>query len=131
MERDIGEGRINGWDDLHDQYRRWGGAYSLEKLRHSAACWFELAGKQTLTGTDLAGLIRNGLKTAEELLASTRRSREKDYTQRFRFITFDTPEERDAVLGRLEDDSFIEGQEKEFSALSVACEEFLQAIGRQ
>ena len=131
LEKDIRESRIKSWDDLHDQYRRWGESYPLEKLRHSAACWFEMTGKNTLTEADLAGLIRSALKTAEDFLLSTRRSREKDYTQKFRFITFDTPKERDAVLGRLEDDSFIEGQEKEFSALSVACEEFLQAIGRQ
>ena len=129
LEEDMEAERIDSWDALHGLYRTWGEAYPLEKLRHSAACWFEMTGKDDLTEEELNGLIRGALATAEDLLHVTRQSREKDYTQKFRLITFDTPEERDAVLGKLEEDSFIKGQEEELSALTVACEEFLKTIG--
>ncbi len=130
LEREIGEGKIASWEDLHRQYALWGEAYPREKLRHSAACWLALTGKEALAPEDLEPLLTEARETARELLEVTRSSREKDFSQFYRNITFETEGEREAVLGKPEEDDFIRTREEEFLALAVGCEEFLQTVRR-
>ena len=129
LEEDILRGGIASWEDLHRRYREWGAAYSREKLRHSAACWFALTGKSALEPGDLKEVITAAEKTAAELLEVTRMSREKDFTQFYRNITFSGEEEKYAVLGKPEEDDFIKTQEEEYLALTVSCEKFLKTFG--
>ncbi|MDC7222456.1 MAG: DUF4954 family protein [Spirochaetales bacterium] len=131
LEGALKSGKIDCWEDLHNQYKIWGNEYDREKLRHSAACWFEMTGKEKINLADLEELLKSALNTAEELFQVTRRSRERDFTDPFRQITFENSEEREAVLGRWEEDDFIKAQEEELSRLAIGFEELLHSVRRQ
>ncbi|MDC7221839.1 MAG: DUF4954 family protein [Spirochaetales bacterium] len=131
LEKDAARGILESWEDLHKRYAQWSDQYNKEKLRHSLACWCEMTGKEALTPGDLKEVIRSALNTAAQQLEVTRRSREKDFTDPFRLITFRNDEERNEVMGRLEEDSFIGEQEEALSVLTIACEELLHSVSRE
>jgi len=55
-------------------------------------------------------LLKQALDTKEWMCKGIFDSRAKDYSNPFRKMVYDTTEEMDNVLGRLEDNSFIQQQ---------------------
>ena len=60
----------------------------------------------------MRNLLRQSIGTKEWMTKEIYASRAKDYTNPFRKMVYDPPEEMNAVIGRLQDNSFIR-QEKE------------------
>jgi hypothetical protein len=55
-------------------------------------------------------LLNEHLNIQQEIVTNTYNSREKDYSNPFRKMTYETEEEMNAVLGDLENNSFIKDQ---------------------
>jgi Domain of unknown function (DUF4954) len=117
MEKLIGQihsGKIKNWEQVHGWYTAQGENYPADKLAHA------LAALKTVTGISLrkdgpealGHLLRQSVATREQLVKEIYESRAKDYTNPFRKMVYDSTEEMNAVVGKLQDNSFIR-QEKE------------------
>jgi Domain of unknown function (DUF4954) len=110
----IHSGKIKNWEQVHLWYSTQGENYPADKLAHA------LAALKTATGISLrkegpealGHLLRQSVATREQLVKEIYESRAKDYTNPFRKMVYESPEEMNAVVGKLQDNSFIR-QEKE------------------
>ena len=110
----IRTGKIREWKQVHEFYSRQGENYAQDKLVHALAALKEIQGKSLKrTGKEgLKDLLLQAIRTKEWMTKGIYTSRAKDYTNPFRKMVYDSPEEMNAVVGALSDNSFIR-QEKE------------------
>ncbi|PUZ25250.1 DUF4954 domain-containing protein [Chitinophaga parva] len=105
----IRKGKIGSWLQLHDVYKQEGAVYESEKLQHAIACMMHLHGVSAdgFTPAFLKQCMEQSVYTMGNLTEGIYRSREKDYTNPFRKMTYSSQEEMDVVIGKLEDNGFI------------------------
>lgn len=106
----IRSGDISDWPSVHNAYREMGGAYEKRKVVHAKTVLAEFLNKET----NSLSLLDESLDTAAFILDGISSSRWKDYENPFRNITYDNDAERDAVMGRFEDNDFIKDAEIQF-----------------
>lgn len=106
----IRKGKISSWQQLHDTYSETGKNYEQEKLQHAFGCLMELQELHAkgLTKAVLKNFLEQSVFTFGSLTEGIYRSREKDYLNPFRKMTYENDAEMDAVVGKLEDNSFIQ-----------------------
>jgi len=110
----IHSGRVKSWDQIHQFYRQQNEQYPADKLQHALAALRESTGISLRRSkpSALKTLLEQSLRTKEWMTKEIYTTRAKDYSNPFRQMVYDSPEEMDAVIGRLKDNSFIR-QEKE------------------
>ncbi len=118
LRKNIREGRLSSWDDVHHFYHIEGEKYEYRKMLHAIASLLEL--EQTTLSSISHQVVRNWIKDVKEtkkwMVESVESSRKKDYTNSFRKLTYDSKEELDEVLGKFEDNEFIKDQKAELRA---------------
>jgi hypothetical protein len=122
--------KIKSWDELHNEYKRLGNQYPLDKARHAYSALLTVLKREGLIlnkRTFLASL-KEGLRINDSLSKRTFESRKKDYENPFRQMVYDTNKEMDAVVGELEKNSFIEQTNKEAKELFIKVENLTQNI---
>ena len=119
----IRSGELNAWEDVHEFYTHQGSAYSEQKLFHAFASILELKSYSlnALTADMLIALIDEAILTKEWMTANIYESRAKDYHNPFRKMVYDNALEMEAVMGSLEDNSFIQQQREDFIQFQLAC----------
>ncbi len=126
LRADIKSGKIKNWDDVHYFYQAQGNKYKTKKLQHALASLTEITGVsiKKLTANQFNGWLTKVIATKEWMAKGIYDSRAKDYSNPFRKMVYETNEEMNAVLGSLENNSFIKQQiidlkefKKEISAL--------------
>ena len=127
MRSDIKSNKVKGWDQLHGLYKTLGAAYAYDKTEHAYSSLLEnlnITAKQ-FTPAIFKELLTKAITTKEWMCKGIYESREKDYTNPFRKMVYDTQEEMNKVIGKLEDNSFIQQQLKDLDAFK---KEVKQAI---
>ncbi|MBK8712312.1 MAG: DUF4954 family protein [Niastella sp.] len=129
LKKSIKEGQIDNWDALHQYYQDMGNLYEKDKLQHAYTSYLEL---KNITGTQftassLKNVLKNTLRIKEWMCKNILESRAKDYTNPFRKMVYDNNEEMNQVVGRLEDNSFIQHQ---FALLQQMKDEVKQIFGK-
>ena len=106
----IKNGEISDWPSLHQHYDGLGQNYTTDKQSHALALLQEFLGSSAAPKLSAItpALINEALQTATSIFEGVKESRLKDYQKHFRNITFDSPDERDAVLGLYHQDTFIQ-----------------------
>ena len=110
----IHNGKVRTWGEIHQFYSRQAEQYPTDKLHHALAALRQSTGV-TLRKSGpkgLAALLRNAITTRDWMTREIYATREKDYSNPFRKMVYESTAEMDAVVGKLEDNSFIQ-QEKE------------------
>ena len=112
VKRNIKSGKVKSWVEMHDFYRQQGLAYSADKLNHAYTSLLEILDitPRHFTPALLKELLQQALATREWMCKGIFDSRAKDYSNPFRKMVYDTNEEMNRVIGRLEDNSFIQQQ---------------------
>lgn len=112
--RDIKKGKISKWTEVHQRYKDLSLLYPDQKLDHAVGSWLELLEEDVeITSVQLyRDLIKETLSTKEWVVEMIKLSREKDYHNSFRQMTYQTKEEMDTVLGSLPSNDFISTQER-------------------
>lgn len=123
LRKAIRDGQIDSWDDIHAEYDRLWDAYPLQKQRHAFATLLELLGEETLTTERFGEVLDTGLAIQQMVADRTRRSRQKDFENTFRRNTFRNDEEMRAVVGTIDDNSFVHQQQADTEAFANAVEE--------
>ncbi|WP_156309216.1 DUF4954 family protein [Sphingobacterium endophyticum] len=115
--QDLKDKKINSWDEMHSNYHQLSNDYIQDKLKHA------LASLQEITETDTSnwdgafwnGLFEEALATKKWICDEIYNSRSKDYHNPFRLMVYESEAEMNEVVGRLEDNSFINQQASEFA----------------
>ncbi|WP_339711752.1 DUF4954 family protein [Cyclobacterium amurskyense] len=120
---DVKEGVINSWKELHDRYKVFGNAYEEAKTKHAFAIAFSDNGinPKEFNKDQLQQMLEDSKIFRQSMSENIYTSRKKDYDNPFRNMVYADEKERDAVLGALEDNGFIQTEKKE-------TETFIQQI---
>ncbi|ATL49471.1 DUF4954 domain-containing protein [Chitinophaga caeni] len=125
----IKSGTIDSWDSVHEAYKLIGSDYKKEKLKHAWASMLEVAG-YNLPDIDmkvLRQLFNRAIATQEIIAHRIYHSREKDYKNPFRLMSYDNVAEMEAVIGKLDDNTFIN---ETITALETFKHESTQLLSR-
>ncbi|HEV8081419.1 MAG TPA: DUF4954 domain-containing protein, partial [Chitinophagaceae bacterium] len=112
LKHQIKTGEIKSWQQLHDTYKKLGANYPTDKLEHAYTSLLEVLNITSKQFTE--DTFRNTLQTAitvkEWMCKGIYESRQKDYTNPFRKMVYDTKKEMDKVIGKIEHNTFIQQQ---------------------
>lgn len=110
LKEQVKNGKINSWQALHKVYLKEGEQYEACRQMHGLAVLCELEQIKNLKKITIAQ-VQNWLTELLEIQVGLTEkiylSREKDYTNPYRKIVYDSDTEMTEVLGKLEDNAFI------------------------
>ncbi|MBL7764114.1 MAG: DUF4954 family protein [Chitinophagaceae bacterium] len=113
----IRNGKIKDWEGVHSYYKRSGTLYKDYKFQHAFASLLEV--NNIMPGNIDKKYFRQLLSEYSEMkewmLNGIYESRAKDYQTEFRMMVYGSAQERDKVIGKLDDNSFINQQKKELA----------------
>jgi uncharacterized protein DUF4954/uncharacterized protein DUF6819 len=113
--KNIHSGRIKNWENVHDFYQDQGELYPAQKLQHAFASLLQIL-KIPFSAFNkklFRELLVKAIDTRTWMVKGIYDSRAKDYTNPFREMIYETKKEMQQVLGKLEENSFIQQQEEE------------------
>jgi hypothetical protein len=125
---DIRQNQVGSWDEIHQFYQSEAGHYSTDKLHHALDTLYEVHGisVKNLSAASFKELLLQSIATAEWITKGIFTSRKKDYLNPFRKMVYENQAEMDQVLGKLDDNSFINNQEKEFNEYQSRIRDLMQ-----
>jgi hypothetical protein len=112
LKNKIKTGKINSWTEVHDFYRKAGDDYEKNKLIHAYTSLFEIENitSRQFTPEYFKTLLQKSIDTKTWMVKGIYESRAKDYSNPFRKMIYETKEEMNAVVGKIEDNQFIQNQ---------------------
>jgi hypothetical protein len=130
MLQQIKSDKLNSWHDVHQFYQTQTDKYLGKKNTHALYCL------ELIEGVSISGLSNKKLNEwldryqaiKEEVTQKIKSSREKDYTNPFRKMVYENQAEMDAIVGDLNDNSFIEQQNVNQKQLNQFIIDFKQAL---
>ena len=124
--------KISGWGQVHEFYEKEGESYEKNKLIHAYTSLLEnehITSKQ-LTPEYFGKLIQKALVTKEWISKSIYESRKKDYVNPFRTMMYESQAEMDKVVGKIEDNQFIQSQFEELELFKKDASKLLKKINQ-
>ena len=109
LRADIRDGVLNTWDDIHHRYDELWKDYQREKLRHAYFSLMFLYKDDTdvMTKEMWQENLDQALRIQQYICDQVYESRKKDYDNEIRSATFRNEAEKLAVVGRIDDVSFV------------------------
>lgn len=114
---DIKTEKISSWNHIHERYHIWSKLYPQSKTEHALASLAEIT-QTPFTDWDadfIKQALTQSLDTKKWIYTEIKKSREKDYENPFRMLTYNSKEEMENVVGKLEENSFLIKQQEEFN----------------
>ena len=105
----IKDGIINSWDNVHAYYDSCERNYELYKTRYALYILERLYSRPILDFTKeiWQDIVNDVTVVATDMYKDSIYSRQKDYTDPFRAMTYENQEEMTAVLGTIDDNEFL------------------------
>jgi hypothetical protein len=127
---DIHTNTINNWEEVHRFYKESGKNYKKDKAAHALASLLEIKGIQAelLTTKAFKALLQDTLATKEWMVKNIYSSRAKDYQSVFRKMVYDNEVEMEEVIGKLDDNVFIQQQQKELQVMQASIEQLINKL---
>jgi hypothetical protein len=122
---DIKKGKIDSWDSLHAFYKECADNYTTDKVNHAYTSLLEILNitPKQFTVELFKSLIQKAVTTREWMSKGIYDSRAKDYSNPYRRMVYETKEEMEKVIGKIEDNSFIQDQLKEFESFKLQAQQ--------
>ncbi|MCC5936569.1 MAG: DUF4954 family protein [Lunatimonas sp.] len=110
--------QVSTWPEVHALYTAASLSYPTWKCAHGLQSLFEARQviREDFGQREWEQVLRESVDTRRWLSEQTYLSRQKDYQNRFRNMVYDSMEERDLILGSLEDNGFIQQEQRECKA---------------
>ena len=103
----IKSGGLNSWKAIHAAYDDLWAAYPSARQQHAFATLLDLLGAKELTPSLWKSALDEAARIADYICQQVYISRNKDYENPFRQATFANAAEMRAVIGTIEDNSFV------------------------
>jgi hypothetical protein len=125
LTKNIHDGKINSWDEVHDFFVHCGDQYSIQKTQHAFASLLEILkiAPGEFTPKVFMELTEQAVTTKERMVKAIIDSRTKDYENEFRKMVYESKAEMEAVIGKLKDNTFIIQQQNELKQFKKQAEE--------
>lgn len=109
LKRNICNGKIKSWDQIHDWYRQQSNRYPTDKLDHALSVLMKITNStaKQLSRNKILTLLQEAEQTQTWMMSKIRKSREKDYQNPFRIMLYNNEAEMEQVMGKLQDNPFI------------------------
>ena len=109
LRADINNGVLNNWNEIHHRYDQLWDRYHIEKTRHAYYALMFLYKDETdvLTQEMWKENLEKAARIQQFICDQVYESRKKDYENPFRNATFRNEEEKIAVVGKIDDVSFV------------------------
>ncbi len=106
--------KINSWDELHTAYSEIGDSYPKQKLQHAIASLLEIENinVQHVNNNMINQWLDRAIAIKTSIVNRIIESREKDYTNPFRKMIYDSDDEMNKVIGSFDDNSFVQQQQQ-------------------
>jgi NDP-sugar pyrophosphorylase family protein len=121
MLQQIKTDKLNHWDEVHQFYQQETDKYLAKKNTHALHC-LEFIQGESISGLSVKKInawLDRYQAIKEEVTGKIKSSREKDYTNPFRKMVYENQAEMDAIVGDLNDNSFIAQQEGDLIQLNT------------
>jgi len=105
----IKKGFISSWESIHEYYNICHSEYSIDKTRYSLFVIEKIYNKSFIdfTEKEINDLISIVSEVAQEIYNNSYSSRQKDYEDPFRNITYSSKEEMIEVIGSIDENDFL------------------------
>jgi hypothetical protein len=126
----IKNGVIEDWDQMHEFYHNESTKYETRKRQHALAV-LELHTHKKIEGLSakqFSNWLDEYLLIKTEVAQKIKATRAKDYSNQFRKMVYLNDEEMNVVVGKLEDNSFINQQMSALNALIANTKELKQRL---
>ena len=115
----IHKGGVRSWQEVHRFYDRQSERYEEDLFDHAWASLQEISGlRGSLKAGEIINLIKEGVASFEWINEGILGSRRKDYENPFRRMVYEDEQEMEKVIGRLDDNGFIQHQEQELETFA-------------
>lgn len=113
LKKNICAGKINSWDQIHDWYRQQSERYPIDKMEHALAVLLLITNTSAnrLSRNKMLSLLAEAEETQAWIMQQIKKSRAKDYQNPFRKMLYNNEREMEQVMGKLEDNPFINSLE--------------------
>jgi hypothetical protein len=130
MLKKVEQGKIQTWEEVHQFYTTQGLRYDGDKRQHAYTSLLEILGitGRQFTAERFQALMQETRKTQAWMYQGIYQSRAKDYDNHFRQMVYGSTEEMAAVLGKLEDNSFIQQQAEHADAFDKLVRKIVRKI---
>lgn len=130
MLQQIKTDKLTSWDEVHQYYQTETDKYLAKKNLHALHCLEYIQGEAIsgLSAKKINAWLDRYLEIKEEITGKIKSSREKDYTNPFRKMVYENEMEMNAIVGDLNDNSFIEQQVADQVKLKAFIIEIKQAL---
>ena len=108
LKAEIKDGTIASWDAVHDVYASWYEHYEEDRASHALATLKQLLNCQEINQGQWDAVVEQVAEIRIAVESQVFKTKEKDFNNRFRSSTYRNTAERDAVLGSLDDNPFIQ-----------------------
>ncbi|MDR2658447.1 MAG: DUF4954 family protein [Spirochaetaceae bacterium] len=103
----IKNGVLPSWDAIHDEYKRLLSEYPLDRALNAMQVLRFLNGGVPLTQKDWIASLDEAARIRSYIEEQVYITKNKDYSNPFRNITYNNAAERNAVLGKIEDNPLL------------------------
>ncbi len=104
----VRSGSVTRWDEMHQNYDVWFTEYPRDRAEHALAVLHEILGVSEITASHWQTLQQAVVRIRLHIEEQVFKTKEKDFNNKFRASTYRNLQERDAVLGCLDDNPFIQ-----------------------
>jgi len=121
----IRSGKLESWDAVHEFYHKNSEVYKDQKLQHAIASMLEITKTpfSKFTKRIFKRFLEQALATREWMTKAIYESRAKDHHNEFRTMVYDNLQQMDKVIGKLDENEFINQQVEELKKLKIKIEE--------
>lgn len=130
LRQQITDYEIISWEQVHGFYKQQGENYLRDKLEHALSTLYELRGIEKLDVAALIRLLNEHLATSNKLVTAIRESRLKDYTNPFRRQVYENFDEMEAVIGKIDETSFIIKQEADLKEETARVKSLIDKLSK-
>ena len=99
---------ITSWESVHAEYEKWFATYELDRACHALATLYCCLECQAINEGQWQDAVDEAARIRINIETQVFKTKEKDFNNRFRESTYRNLKERDAVLGSLDDNPFIQ-----------------------
>ncbi|MFD2903639.1 DUF4954 family protein [Sphingobacterium anhuiense] len=120
--REIKSGKIDDWEDIHKYYHELSRSYLETKRAHAFASLLEITDvrSESISVEIVQAWLKEAISHRTWMVDEIYASRAKDYENPFRNMVYNSEEERDLVVGKLSENSFILQQRDELNGF-IKC----------
>lgn len=126
LRADIGDGKLDTWQQIHQRYDQLWEKYPLEKQKHALATLCALCGAEDLTGPQWIDALNRAASIQQLICDRVYDSRRKDFENPFRQATFRNTEEMLATIGTVEENDFVRQIREDSEQFKTIIRELIQ-----